>query len=489
MQTKNAARTISRLKARLSKRLAARAAELRNDPAALARALGYEVRPFHRRWLELQQLSRRSLLLAPRGHGKSSVAGIVFAIWKVIQNPNVRILIVSNTHDQAKVFLREIRAQIEQNTAFLALFGDLRANRWSDAELLVRRTRIAKEATITAAGANGVIVGRHFDVIIADDIIDEENSWCETQRAKLQIWFHKTLFPCLEPDGEIHVIGTRYHGGDLYGEIVRRAQAEEEGAKGRGGEGAKRTATSEMPAGKTSRWAILQDCAVAGGAPLWPEKFPIEHLDGLRSQMGDILFACQYMNDPRGGNSGIFQEQWLQYYETLPMEPDGTGGFRQSTLRIFQGVDLAISQGPSADFFAVVTIGVDTSHNVYVLDTFRGHLTFEKQLQKIRELAARFHPMRIDVESNAYQDALPSELVRTSGLPVRRVRQVRDKTLRAIKLSPQFENGKIFLKRTMTDLVTELLLFPRAPHDDLFDALEMAVSESINTGLIEAGKY
>ena len=246
--------------------------ELRRDPAALAGALGYEIHPFHGEWLDFQRNSRRSLLLAPRGHGKSSVAGILFAIWQVVSDPNVRILIVSNTHEQAKVFLREIRTHMEQNPVFRAIFGDLRAGKWSDTELLVRRERIAKEATVTAAGANGLVVGRHFDVIIADDIVDEENSWCERQRSKLQTWFYKTLFPCLEPEGELHVIGTRYHGGDLYGEIIRkseRATPDDQCSM------LNEETTSEA---SISPWAIRQDRAVDGDAALWPQKFSTERL-------------------------------------------------------------------------------------------------------------------------------------------------------------------------------------------------------------------
>jgi len=455
---------------------------LSTDGAALARVLGYGVQPFHREWLALQEQSRRSLLLAPRGHGKSSVAGISFAIWKLVQDPNRRILIVSNTVEQGKVFLREIRAHLEGNQVLRAMYGNLRAGKWSETELLVRRSRIAKEASVTAAGANGLIVGRHFDVIIADDIVDEENSWCESQRQKLQTWFYKTLFPCLEPDGEIHIIGTRYHGGDLYGEIIRKQEVAEE-----------RRRTNESDDGETqgavSNWAICRSRAIDGDKVLWPQRFPQHVLAELRSEMGEILFACQYLNDPSGSDNAIFKEPWLEFYETLPMEPDGNGGYRTVPLRIYQGVDLAISQRSSADYFAVVTIGVDKNHNVYVLDTYRGRLTFDKQMQKVRELAERYQPLRVAIEANAYQDVLPSELIRTSGLPIKRVRQTRDKMVRAIRLSPQFENGKIFLKRSMNELIAELLLFPRGAHDDLFDAFEMAVSETTGGTILEAGQY
>jgi len=436
---------------------------LSTDGAALARVLGYEVQPFHREWLALQE-NRRSLLLAPRGHGKSSIAGISFAIWKLVQDPNRRILIVSNTVEQGKVFLREIRAHLEGNPVLRAMYGNLRAGKWSETELLVRRSRI------------------DFDVVIADDIVDEENSWCESQRQKLQTWFYKTLFPCLEPDGEIHIIGTRYHGGDLYGEIIRKQEVAEE-----------RRSSNQFDRGETqetvSSWAICRSRALDGDNVLWQQRFPRHILAELRAEMGEILFACQYLNDPSGSDDAIFKEPWLEFYETLPMEPDGNGGYRTVPLRIYQGVDLAISQRSSADYFAVVTIAVDKNHNVYVLDTYRGRLTFDKQMQKVRELAERYQPLRVAIEANAYQDVLPSELIRTSGLPIKRVRQTRDKMVRAIRLSPQFENGKIFLKRSMNELIAELLLFPRGAHDDLFDAFEIAVSESVGGTILEAGQY
>ena len=456
---------LGRLRGELAGVLARRGDELRGDPAEVARVLGYDVRPFHGEWLEFQRVWRKSLLLAPRGHGKSTVAGVAFVLWKVLVNPDVRVLVVSNTHEQARVFLREIRGQVEGCGVLRGVFGDLRGSRWSEGELVVRRGRIAKEGTVTACGANGLVVGRHFDVIVADDVVDEENSWCENQRGKLLTWFNKSLFPCLEPGGELHVIGTRYHGGDLYGEILRRAE--------RVGEG--------------DGWGVRLDVAVGDGGALWPERFSLGRLDEVRGEMGEVAFACQFMNDPRGGDAGVFKEEWFQFYETLPME-EGVCGLGPASLRVFQGVDLAISQSDSADYFAVVTVGVDRDHNVFVLDTFRGRLSFEKQVQKVRDLAGRFHPVRIAVESNAYQDVLSSELVRTAGLPVRRVRQRRDKFTRAMRLSPQFENGKVFLKRSMTELLAELQLFPRGGHDDLFDALEMAVSESVGC-VVREGRY
>lgn len=78
------------------------------------------------------------------------------------------------------------------------------------------RRRIAKEATVTAMGVGGPIISKHYDTIILDDIIDEENARTQEQREKMRVWYYKSLLPCLEPEGEIHILGTRYHPYDLY---------------------------------------------------------------------------------------------------------------------------------------------------------------------------------------------------------------------------------------------------------------------------------
>ena len=199
---------------------------MRNDvklePFVLAEMLGYKVQDFHHVWLDTLANNRKTLILAPRGYGKSTIGTMVLALWKIIRDPSVRILISCGTMEEAAAAVRALRAIIEGHAGFRALFGDLRAGDSNDAELTVRRERICKEATITAGAANRSVGGRHFDVIIGDDIVDDENSRCETVRARLRTWFARTLVPSLEPDGELHLLGTRRHAADLYGEIMRR---------------------------------------------------------------------------------------------------------------------------------------------------------------------------------------------------------------------------------------------------------------------------
>lgn len=191
-------------------------------PAFFVReVLGYEFPDFQRRWLQFQRKNPETLILAPRGHGKSTICTIAYSLWKLVRDADTRILIVSNTADQADALAGEIKAQTETNPALCTLFGNMQGKIWRRNQFtLAGRTRIGKETSVTSIGVEGAIISRHYDVIILDDVVDEENSQSRRARGKLRTWYAKVLLPCLEPDGEMHVLGTRYHPQDLYGGFI-----------------------------------------------------------------------------------------------------------------------------------------------------------------------------------------------------------------------------------------------------------------------------
>ena len=282
------------------------------------------------------------------------------------------------------------------------------------------------------------MVSRHYDCILADDLIDEENSRTEGQREKTREWFWRSLMPTLEPHGRIHVLGTRYHFADLYGVLIE----------------------GDFAACHQVVKALPDD-----GTTPWPEKFTVEWLEDRRRSMGTLLFNSQYQNDVEAMKGRLFKSEWLRWFDVVP-----TG------LRIYQGVDLAISQKETADYFAHVTIGVDAQKNVYVLDAIQRRLTFKAQTDFIIERQRQWHPIKLLVEAVAYQAAQVDEL-RRAGVYAIPVKTTKDKVTRFLRLAARFEAGMVFLRRGMQDeLLEQLLMAPEGRHDDLVDALEFAVS-------------
>ena len=205
--------------------------ENRIDILALA-VLDYQIQPFHLALLRWQFLHPDNLQLVFRGAGKSTVCTITKTLHLLAKDPNLRILIASKTNSQSEAFLKEIKGHFESNDRYQELFGEYydpqRVNKWDNREIEVApRTSKAKEASVTCIGVEGAVVGKHYDVILSDDLVDEENTRTKYMRDRVRQWYHQTLDPCLEPPsptvahrGEHHRLGTRYHFDDLYGHLM-----------------------------------------------------------------------------------------------------------------------------------------------------------------------------------------------------------------------------------------------------------------------------
>ena len=328
-----------------------------------------------------------------------------------------------------------------------------------------KRSIIKKEATLTALGASGAVISKHFDVIIGDDLVGLENARTEKQRSNLKEWFYSSLFPTLEPDGEIHILGTRYNPLDLYEDLIK---------------------SKDYVVNTQRAIRVVNGKKVS----LWEEKFSLERLEAILKQSGKIIFNMQYQNDTELAKGKIFKAQYFRYYEEYKIDYDfQTAKVRIKTedgidqwikVRLCFGCDLAISEKEQdkGDYFVLMVIGVDADHNVYVLDYVKERLTFNTQLNTIIDYGRNKFPMveRIGVETVAYQKSLAQELRRLSLLPIININTSKDKVTRAMRRSANFENHKVYFREGMDDLEECLLLFPEVDHDDLFDALDFAMT-------------
>ena len=377
--------------------------------------LGYEVMPCHRHMLIFQNSNPKTLTMAPRGIGKSTALTVIRAIFELVLNPNLRILIVSNTQLQAEIFLREIKQHFEANSRFIEIFGNLVGTKWDSKEINVKtRKTFAKESSISCCGVGGAIIGRHYDLIIGDDLVDEENSRTDLQRERFKIWFYKSLDPTLEPDGRMFIHGTRYYPSDHYGHLIKYDEQY-----------------------KCRSYPAISKKRDGHRTTLWPEKMSLEWLDAKKKAMGSALFATQYQNDVSLLEGKIFRYEDMKFYDDLPREG----------LRIFQGVDLAIKQKETADYFVICTIGKDQYNNIYLIDIFYKRLTFLQQTEAIKKRFELFKPLRVYIEANAYQDSQSQVLLSTTDVRVVPIITLKDKVTRAWHLAHKFESGQVFFPK------------------------------------------
>lgn len=161
-------------------------------------------------------------------------------------------------------------------------------------------------------------------------------------------------------------------------------------------------------------------------------------------------------------------------------------------LRIAQAVDPAIGQSARADYFVVVTGGLDLdrtiqtalgpAHPIHLLDVYRDRITFPEQPRVIEAQYRKWQPHGatwVGIESLFYQSALIQTLIRRGTVPCRPVdrrlgqRLSPDKETRAAAAQTWYEQGRIFHPTRapwLEDFESELLAFPRGEHDDQVDA-------------------
>lgn len=168
----------------------------------------------------LEDETKRKLIVMPRGTFKSSVGVVAYAVWLLINNPDLRIMIDSEKYENSKNFIREIKGKLE-DPSVTQLFGEFRSdNQWAEGAITIRqRKKLLKEASVTASGMGAGKTGQHFDYILHDDLNTEENSENPEQRKKI-IRHYKMNTSILEPNGVLVVIGTRYSVDDAPGYII-----------------------------------------------------------------------------------------------------------------------------------------------------------------------------------------------------------------------------------------------------------------------------
>jgi predicted phage terminase large subunit-like protein len=454
-------------KAELQRRLVAEDGRL----DVLARILGYEVLPFHMLLIRAKALMRGpwKLYLAPRGFGKSTILTVVDCVRIGIQEPNARVLIGSRVKDQASDLLSEIQGCFE-NERFVDLFGDLRGDKWgTGAATLKSRTKKFKEPTFMAAGADGPVTSKHFDYIKADDLVDEKNARTEGERDRIHTFFYKTLVPTLllrRPDGtpgEIDLIGTRYHPDDIY------ARVGENDPKFRGN-------VCEVPALVDPETGELDPTGVS----VCPEMAPTEDLKSMRISMGSAHFDSQMQQNTERMKGDIFKDEFFRHYEGDPKKL-----VKALELKVWAAQDLAVAENEQQCEYADAVIGVDDrdpdSLVVYLLDRFHARIPYARQMARFEYLVDEWDPIRVGVEANALQkhriDAVYRELGAELGQKCKAIITHKDKVTRAWKLAARYEAGRIYhLKTVHQDVEDQLAAFPNGKLDDMFDALDLAVT-------------
>ncbi len=464
----------------------------------------------------------RALALEPRGHLKSTIGNVLFSLWKIYRNPNIRILVGTNVKELAWSFIREVRSYLEDRTLQEEVWnsrphirGPLipqldRGRRsvsneaedkrviWSATALQVNRSEILKEPTIFATSVGSRVTGGHYDLLILDDIVDFRNTINPDQIAKVFDWVQdlesvldprRESFPSEVPSinftdmvgDQINVLGTRYDRLDFYAYVLENA--------------------FELG------FRVLSKNIYANGENtddgyLWPERFNDNVVNKLRKRLTPKRFASQYLNTIK-----VDEEQPLKY-ENIQWVPFDLPGFlnvyRQHVeyfkyngseklgtlirIRPYLYCDPAISENKRADNTAIVVGGFDQYGSFYILDAALGKLLPDETARIIHQLAVRWKLNYVTIEQVGAFKSIGytvkehfKEMNFNCGVREYTPGRQKKKTRIQNFLQPYFNGRSIYMTKKLKDnedIMLEVEFFPaETTTDDFLDTCAMIVEE------------
>ena len=166
--------------------------------------------------------ANRVLINVPPEHAKSTVITTNYVVYKIVTNPNARVIVVSKTQGMARKFLGAIKTRLS-HPAFMKLqvaygpSGGYKADatQWSADMIYLGTGRDSgeKDPTVQALGFGSQIYGARADLIILDDVVMGSNAH---EWEKQIEWLQKEVITRLGRHGKLVIVGTRVQPIDLY---------------------------------------------------------------------------------------------------------------------------------------------------------------------------------------------------------------------------------------------------------------------------------
>ena len=309
---------------------------------------------------EVEEQRDSRLDLWARFHYKSSIITFLGTIQEVLCNPNITIGILSFSARQAKPFLRQIMQEFDSNEKLKGLYKDilwekprLQASKWAENEgICVMRSSNPKEQTIEAHGlVDGQPTGRHFDLIIYDDVVVQEAVNTPEQISKTTTQWELSLNLGSTHSPRYQYAGTRYSYGDTYGTILQRAAVK--------------------PRIHAATYSGTMD-----GEPVFLAK---ERWEEIKKTTSTFTVACQQLLNPIAGSDIAFKEEWWQEYEVRPY-----------TMNVYLMCDPAHSKKKNSNRTAMAVVGVDANYNKFLLDGLCHRLSLSERWDNLKKLRTKW---------------------------------------------------------------------------------------------------
>lgn len=406
-----------------------------------------------------------------RDGAKTTLIRVIIA-KRVAYGISFTILVVSASQDHSKKTIRWLKTQVEHNHLFKETFGLERGSKWTDEEIEIYNRTLDQRITVIALGIHGQVRGVNVedyrpDFIIADDPCDEENTGTPEQRLKLDQLFYgglmRGLAPATEnPTATLALLQTPLHRDDLVESACR-----------------------------DSAWVHANfGCFDENGNSRWPERKPTEELLREKQSYAERNQLSIWYREMEvkvvAEETSAFRGDWLQYWDVPPEE--GITYLAVDPTPPPKNTEQNTSNISTLDDAAIVAIRF-TKGRVYLLDYYiTKSPNPEEFLAKIFEFCILYKPLAIGFESILFARVMKYYLEREMMkrqhfiqiIPIEDKRKKKDRILQA--LTGRASQRTLYIHPSHTEFIDQFTSYPDVSHDDLLDALSIAI-EMINPAL------
>jgi predicted phage terminase large subunit-like protein len=407
---------------------------------------------------------KRLIINMPPRHTKSEFASYLLPSWFLGLFPGKKIIQTSHTAELAVGFGRKVRNLVDSD-AYKDIFPQVALQSDSKA---AGRWATNYGGDYFAIGVGGAVTGKGADLLIIDDPHSEQEAALSEVNPeiydKTYEWYTSGPRQRLQPGGAIVVVMTRWSKKDLTGQVLKAAAQ-------RSGE----------------EWEVIDFPAILpSGKPLWPEFWPLDQLEALKTELPNGKWMAQYMQQPTSDVSAIVKREWWKIWDH---EDPPHCEF------IIQSWDTAFLKTERSDYSACTTWGVfykpdDTGlnqANIILLNAFKQRMEFPELKQRAMREFKEWSPDTLVVEAKAAGSPLIFEL-RAMGIPVQEYTPSKgnDKIARLNSVADMFASGLVWVPNThwAEELIEEVASFPSGEHDDMVDSMSQALIRYRRGGFI-----
>lgn len=425
--------------------------------------------------------ANRDAYVCPREAGKSTWLFLILPLWAAAMGHRKFIGAFADAGKQAELHLLSFKQELDNNLLLRQDFPDLcrpgrRPSGVTEADtqsMLITASGFVFAAKGIDAKALGMKVGkRRPDLLILDDIEPDESNYSAYQKDKRLATLQNAILP-LNIRARVVLAGTVTMPGSIVHDLVK---------------------TVSMPGEEQAEWvgderfrvhyyrAIITDEETGERRSLWPEKWPIEFLLGIEHTRS---YKLNYDNNPMARDGDYWKDDDIVIAD-LP-----------ALSAMLLSIDPAVTDGKKSDYTGLAVIGYSAFHKrCTVLGAWAIKVPPGEAMRRfvLDVVLPQFPQVRgIVIEDNNGGAVWTNSVFHNMPVKVKTVHQDEPKHVRAARLLVRYQTRPrrnpakprgwvddlpfVVHGRRIPVAEEHLVGFPKAPHDDVVDAIGTGVDQ------------